>query len=320
VAVAILTRNTFTRTKAQVPTTDHSQDSIAHASCLRAFAMAAPTYAKADVVSQTTGTELLSRLEVVVRQPKVILDAGAGSGRHAVPLLTRYPGARLILLEPCAPLLNQFRPGLFNRLRWRSRLTRLTGVAEAIDLADASVDMVFANQSLHWCDIGRAFSEFRRILRPGGLLSFATLGPDTLSELRLAWQEASGVEAAERRLHRFLDMHDLGDALIQAGFAEPVMDVDYLTLTYANSAALFSDLRDCGSRNVRADRPRALTGKQQFHRYVAKIDAQRDTAGRIPLTFELVYGHAWVAETGAAVRTPVDAPIPVSFSTDRRGD
>lgn len=290
--------------------------SLSRQSCLRAFETVASCYENADVVAQTTGEELLSRLDLVARPPAVIIDVGAGSGRHVGPLLRRYPNARLVLLEPCASLLDRFKPGLIDRLRWRSRITRLHGFAESIEIDDASVDLVFANQSLQWCELEPTLAEFRRILRPSGLLSFATVGPDTLHELRVAWQQVCGPEAAESRLHRFLDMHDLGDALIQAGFSEPVMDMDYLTLTYADAQAMFVDLRSCGARNARSDRPRALTGKALFNQYVEKLNAQRDSSGRIPLTFELVYGQAWVAGSrSSAVRE--DGPIPVSFNTDR---
>jgi malonyl-CoA O-methyltransferase len=114
------------------------------------------------------------------------------------------------------------------------------------------------------------------VLAPEGLLMFSTLGPDTLKELRAA--------AGDARVHRFADMHDLGDWLVAAGFAAPVMDMETLTLAYRDAPALLADLRASGQTNARADRARGLAGK-------------RLRAAFAPLsnraTFEVVYGHAW---------------------------
>jgi len=148
---------------------------------------------------------------------------------------------------------------------------------------------VFSNLMLQWCqDPDAVFGECRRVLKPGGLLTFTTFGPDTLVELRRAWA------AADSRTHvnRFIDMHDLGDALVRSGLAEPVMDVERFTLTYAEVRDLMRDLKDIGAHNANAGRPRGLTGKGTLARMTAAYEAFRKD-GRLPATYEVVYGQAW---------------------------
>lgn len=279
-----------------------------------AFSAAAKTYEAADIVAETTAQELFSRLDIMIRQPKVIVDAGSGSGRNIRSLLKRYPESEVIALEPCAELRSRFSLNLIERLRWRSRLQHLGEHIETLRLNDASVDMVFANQSLQWCDLRQAMTSLRRVLKPGGMLSFSTVGPDSLDQLRQAWQVAdTGATGTENRVHRFLDMHDLGDELARCGFRDIVMDMDYLTLTYASASALFDELRASGSRNVRADRPKHLTGKARFQRFVDQLESARNADGRIELTVELIYGQAWVPDAARAAQATGPGSIAVDF-------
>ena len=137
---------------------------------------------------------------------------------------------------------------------------------------------------------------------------FSTLGPDTLKELRQALGEASP------RVHRFMDMHDIGDMLMAAGFAEPVMDMEVLTLTYGGADNLLKDLRLSGSMNAAQARHRGLSGRKGWQQALAALEsARRD--GRLPATFEVVYGHAWKARP----RTTVDGRAIVDFDPSRRG-
>jgi len=169
------------------------------------------------------------------------------------------------------------------------RFRRVCAQASALPLRDGSVDLVFSNLMLQWCqDPDAVFGECRRVLKPGGLLTFTTFGPDTLVELRRAWA------AADSRTHvnRFIDMHDLGDALVRSGLAEPVMDVERFTLTYAEVRDLMRDLKDIGAHNANAGRPRGLTGNGHAD---ANDGGVRGVAqGRpLPATYEVVYGQAW---------------------------
>jgi malonyl-CoA O-methyltransferase len=174
--------------------------------------------------------------------------------------------------------------------------------AERLPLRNASVDLVWSNLALQWLtDPRHALAEFHRVLRVDGLASFTTFGPDTLRELRAAFAEVDG----RTHVSRFLDMHDVGDVLVHCGFADPVMDMEKITVTYADATALMRDLKAIGANNATAGRPRGLTGRAHFSRVTAALDRMRRD-GRLPVTFEVIYGHAWkpapkVADDGRAI-------------------
>jgi len=166
------------------------------------------------------------------------------------------------------------------------------GDAEKLPLRGAGVDLVWSNLALQWLNDPRpALAEFHRVLRIGGLASFTTFGPDTLRELRAAFAEV------DRRTHvsRFLDMHDIGDVLVQCGFADPVMDMETITVTYADATVLMRDLKAIGATNATAGRPRGLMGRAHLRRLTAAFERMRSN-GRLPATFEVIYGHAWKPE------------------------
>ncbi|MBI5612597.1 MAG: malonyl-ACP O-methyltransferase BioC [Gammaproteobacteria bacterium] len=261
----------------------------------RAFERAAPAYERAAWLQREIGARLLARLDVIKLVPTRVLDLGCGSGYCTRALRKRYRQTEVIGLDIAPAMLRaaRRRDGWWRRNRW------LGGDAERLPFAAASFDMVISNLSLQWCDPERVFPEVARVLRPGGLFMFTSFGPDTLRELRHAWAAVDGAP----HVHGFIDMHDLGDALMRARLAEPVMDVDRLTLTYKDVMSLLRELKDIGAHNVAHDRPRALTGKDRFARFRAAYEAKaRD--GRIPATYEVVYGQAWgppAASAGVAV-------------------
>jgi malonyl-CoA O-methyltransferase len=276
----------------------------------RAFERAAATYDEAAVLQREVGQRMAERLGFVKMQPVTILDAGCGTGVALSELRTRYPDARLIGLDLALnmTLAARNRPGVAAATRSaKSLLGRILGPrASARDrepwcicgdvvslpIKSSGVDLVWSNLTLQWVgDPQLAFAEFRRVLRVGGLLSFTTFGPDTLKELRAAFL------AADRATHvgKFIDMHDLGDMLVHAGFADPVMDMETLTLTYDNAVGLMRDLKAIGAHNVTAGRPRGMMGRQRWQRMLAALEATRRD-GRLPATFEVVYGHAWKPE------------------------
>lgn len=173
-----------------------------------------------------------------------------------------------------------------------------------LPLADASVDVMFSSLMLQWCDPpDDALAEIRRVLKPGGFFAFTTLGPDTLRELRTAWQEADRAADDYSHVNHFLDMHDIGDALVRAGLSEPVLDVDRIQLTYPDALALMRDLKAIGAHNVTAGRPRGLVGRARLQRMQEAYEAFRKD-GKLPATYEVVYGAAW----GAAGR-PASAMV-----------
>jgi malonyl-CoA O-methyltransferase len=264
----------------------------------RAFERAAPTYLAAARLEREIGARMLERLELVRLEPGVVLDAGAGPAPQAGGLRRRYPHALHVALDWSDAMLRQrsARSGWLGRILGRRRPAAVCADLRRAPLAAASCGLVWSNMALHWVsDPLPAFVEFRRVLRPEGLLMFSTLGPDTLKELRNL-SVAAGVAGS---VHRFHDMHDLGDMLVASGFAAPVMDMEIITLTYPSFAALVADLRATGQRSSAAERTKTLTGKR---RWTALRDALESRAvdGRISLTAEVVYGHAW---TGAPRKT-----------------
>lgn len=227
---------------------------------------------------------MLERLDYVKLVPRRVLDAGSGPPRSA--LARRYPHATVIALDFSFPMLQK--RGLLARLA-RSKRVCVCGDLERVPLADATVDLVWSNMTLHYLsDPLVAFREFRRVLTDNGLLMFSTLGPDTLKELRGA--------AGAARVHGFVDMHDLGDMLVAAGFSAPVMDMEMLQLAYPDAQTLLRDLRASGQTSARSDRPRGLSGRAFAERL------RRALGDKPKASFEVVYGHAWKPQEVKTVR------------------
>lgn len=263
-----------------------------------AFERAARSYDAAAVLQREIGTRLLERLELTTLKPVRVLDLGCGTGRHLPELQRRYPRARVFAADLALNMLAVVR----RRLGWWRRVPQACADILHLPFAANSFEFVYCNLVLQWCDdLDRAFSELRRALAPHGLLLFSTFGPDTLKELRAAWREVDGFN----HVNRFIDMHDIGDALIRAGFVEPVMDVEQLTLTYEDVRAMMRDLKSIGAHNVTAGRPRALAGRRRLGKLAAAYESFRHN-GRLPATYEVVYGTAW---TPAYVPTELLTPV-----------
>ena len=282
-----------------------------------AFARAATRYDAAAVLQREIADRLLARLDYMRIVPQRILDLGCGTG-YAVGLLRkRYPAAQLVGLDIALAMTATARARTLPRLpfglgRHLSRSRFVNADAEALPLADRSFDLIFSNLALQWCDPDAVFRECRRVLRPGGLLLFTTFGPDTLKELRVAWHAVD----RDPHVHAFIDMHDLGDALVRARFADPVMDVEPLTLTYADVPGVLRDLKAIGAHNAAAARNATLTGKAHFARFVQAYEVFRRTDDRIPASYETVYGHAWAPQAEPA--SPADGTAVISLSQLRR--
>lgn len=265
----------------------------------RAFERAAGRYDQAAVLQREVADRMNERLDAMRITPRRVLDAGSGTGYGTERLRERFPHAAMIALDLAHAMLVRLRARDAWWKRWLGRSTpAVCGDIERLPLASGSVDLVCSNLTLQWCATPtRAFAEFRRVLAPGGLLIFSTFGPDTLKELRAAFAAADGY----RHVNRFVDMHDLGDALIHAGFEAPVMEMEMLTLTYGEVRKLLEDLKAIGAHTVLEGRLPGLMGKRRFAAMVAAYETMRRD-GRLPATFEVIYGHAWVGRTPEIAR------------------
>ncbi|MCE2998979.1 MAG: malonyl-ACP O-methyltransferase BioC [Betaproteobacteria bacterium] len=255
----------------------------------RSFDRAAAGYDAAAVLQQEVCARSLERLAFIKHQPLRILDAGCGTGNAWAGLGQRFPRAELIALDLAPAMLRTARSRLPWHRRWLGRVpAAVCGDLEALPLKAASIDLLWSNLALQWVnDLPAAFRELRRVLVPGGLLMFATFGPDTLKELR-----AAQPGPARGGFNRFTDMHDIGDMLVAAGFADPVIDMEPFTLTYENVRAVMHDLKAIGAHSAAVDRPVALAGKSWLAALERNYEAFR-RHGRLPATFEVIYGHAW---------------------------
>ena len=275
-----------------------SRDHILNKRQLRdSFERAAVGYDNAAILQREVCDRMLSRLDYIKCFPGTILDAGSGTGYGGRKLANRYPDAGIIALDIALAMHYQARPvapSWWKKvLSIRKNITSyVCGDIEQLPLGDASVGMIWSNLSLQWCnDIEQTFVEMHRVLQPEGLLMFSTFGPDTLHELRQAFL---GMDD-DSHINHFIDMHDIGDLLVHNGFAMPVMDMEYITLTYDDVISAMRDLKAMGAHNVIQDRKRGLTGKAGWGKVLSNYETFRKD-GKLPVTFELVYGHAWKAE------------------------
>ncbi|MBV8657462.1 MAG: malonyl-ACP O-methyltransferase BioC [Burkholderiales bacterium] len=256
----------------------------------RSFDRAAATYDGAAVLQREVADRMLERLDLVKLAPTHVLDAGSGTGYVSSRLRERYPDTRLIELDLAMGMLkaSAAKAGWLGKL-FGKRNWQVCADLESLPVADGALDMVCSSLAIQWLnEPDAAFAEFHRVLRPEGLLMFTTFGPDTLAELRQAFARADD----RPHVNQFIDMHDLGDALTRAGFASPVMDMEKIVLTYDDIKAVMRDLKAIGAHNVALGRGKGLLGKSAFQRAEAMYEQLRRD-GRLPATFEVVYGHAW---------------------------
>jgi malonyl-CoA O-methyltransferase len=256
----------------------------------RAFDRAADTYDRHNVLQCEVGLRLLKHLDPIKVAPSRILDIGCGTGLFFDELRKRFPAPELVGVDIAPAMLRKARA---RTPKWKRllhlRAPRLVcGDAESLPFAGGSMQMVFSNLALQWTHPEAVFREAARVLEPGGLFLFSTFGPDTLKELREAFAAVDG----HGHVNRFFDMHDLGDGLVHAGFADPVMEMEMITLEYACVEAIARDLKAIGARNALPDRPRGLSSRARWRAVIAAYEKHR-REGILPATYEVVYGHAW---------------------------
>jgi malonyl-CoA O-methyltransferase len=266
----------------------------------RAFEKAR-NFDSACFVHDEARARLLARLPLLRLDPRIVVDLGCATGRGASALASHYGNAHVLAVDSSMAML---RSAAASAAR---SIAVLGGDAEALPLRAGSVDLVLASLVLPWCRPDRLFAEAARVLATGGAFLFATLGPDSLQQVRTAFASVDD----RIHVHAAFDMHDLGDLATAAGLAEPVLDVDKLEVTYADVASLVRDLRAVGGVNVALGRRRALTGRRRWGRFVERLPRGAD--GRFAVTVELILGQAW----GAAPR-PSQAEIRIPIERIRR--
>ncbi|MBI1285497.1 MAG: malonyl-ACP O-methyltransferase BioC [Thiobacillus sp.] len=293
-------------------------DELDFAEVRRAFDQAAASYDAHAVLQREVCDRLLERLDFMTLQPDRVLDVGCGTGYGLAHLRARYAEAACYALDIAPAMLHAVRARL-PHVRWsrraldlltayvlgtarakdgipcghRSPLTHsLCADMERLPLASSSMNLVWSSLALQWAqDLEATLKGFHRALAPGGLLMFATFGPDTLKELRAAFAAIDDTP----HVNRFTDLHDIGDMLVHAGFSSPVMEMEMLTLTYADLKTLMRDLKGIGAHNAASARRRGLLGKSAWARLEQAYETHRQD-GRLPATFEVIYGHAWVGD------------------------
>jgi malonyl-CoA O-methyltransferase len=273
----------------------------------RHFGRAATSYEQHDVLQREVQAALLERLDFYTQTPQRIIDVGAGTGRGSAQLKQRYAKAEVIAIDLALPMLRAAK----QHASWLKPFQRVCAEATALPLPDHSVDVLHSNLCFQWIvDLPALFNECARVLKPGGLLAFSTFGPDTLKELRAAWAEAD----QQPHVSRFLDMHDIGDAMLAAGLRDPVLDVFRYTLTYSEPRKLLQELQGLGATNADHARERGLLGKTRYQRMLTAYEAMR-IDDRIPATWEVVTAHAWGPPDGQG-RRGADGREIASFSVD----
>ena len=261
----------------------------------RAFGRAAPNYAAVAALQREVEARLLEQLDYLdERQPARILDLGSGPGRASGAMKKRWPKAEVIAVDAALPMLCQ----VPKHTRFWRPVKRVCADVSMLPFADQSVDLIFSSLCLQWLDdLPAALSEFRRVLRPGGLLLFSTFGPDTLLELREAYESIGEVPP----LSPFAAIQQVGDAMMAAGFKDPVLDRDRYTLTYPDLRALMQELRAIGAGDARRERRRGLGGRGRLQRVTAAYEANRRD-GALPSTWEVITAQAWGPAPGAPRR------------------
>jgi malonyl-CoA O-methyltransferase len=266
------------------------------------FERAADTYDANAVLQREIANRLTERLDFIRMQPQTILDIGCGTGAVSEHLLNRYKKARIIGVDLALNMVQKTR----QRGGWFRKPQGVCADAARLPFAQHSVDMLLSSLMLQWCnDLPGVFREFVQVLKPNGLLMFATFGPDTLKELRASWGTVDGYTHASQ----FVDMHDVGDALLQAGFRDPVVDMEIITLTYGDVRGLLRDLKGIGANNATYGRNHGLTGKARLQAFLQAYEQFRQKDGNYPATYEVVYGHAWAPQLLPSQRPEKFIPI-----------
>lgn len=268
------------------------------------FSKAADTYDAAAALQVEVGERLIERLDYIKLEPTRILDLGCGTAYLTRQLAAKYPNAEVIGVDLALGMIEHAKSHADS-----DNQTYICSDAEALDFPDNHFDFIYSSLMIHWAnDIQHVFNELFRLLKPEGLFLFSSLGPDTLKELRLSWRQVDNMQ----HVHPFTDMHNIGDGLLHSGFSDPVMDMEVITLTYPTAIDVMRDLKNIGAHNLDLKRHKALTGKNRIKQLEAAYEQFRRDDGKLPLSYEVVYGHAWGQTVRAQPTDGTDISIPLS--------
>ncbi|MEE8365223.1 MAG: malonyl-ACP O-methyltransferase BioC [Gammaproteobacteria bacterium] len=257
------------------------------ASVKKSFNRAAKSYNRAAILQEEVLTRLLQRLDYIRYSPTTIIDIGCGTGRAVEGLQKKYPKSDIVSLDLAFSMLQQTRKryGLFRKKRL------VNADMEHMPFADGSFDLLFSNLALQWInDFRGTLGEMARIGCSGGLLMFTTFGPATLTELRESWQAID----PGPHVHQFIDMHDIGDALMAAGFSQPVVDSEPMRLEYGSFLQVLEDLKNIGSSNADKSRSRGLMTPSKLNRLEQAYRQKGYQQEKFIASYEVIYGHAWL--------------------------
>ncbi len=270
----------------------------------------AAEYEKVAIVQKEIGERLFERLSYLTIQPQYVLDLGCGTGYFTKKLKQRYPQAQVVGLDVAWMMLKQSQKAHSLFKKWPLVQTDMT----IMPFPSGLFDLVFANQVIHWSNpIAEVMREINRVMNVNGCLMFSTLGPDTFYELRDAWSKVNHYA----HTNTFVDMHDLGDTMVAEHFVDPVIDMEMLSVHYATLSKLLNALKAQGVRNINPERNQGLTGKQSFRAFEAAMQQFMTENNQFPLTYEVVYGHAWKGSM-RRLGQGIEAFIPVSQLRDGR--
>ncbi|WP_133650019.1 methyltransferase domain-containing protein [Paraburkholderia flava] len=278
----------------------------------RIFDRRAATFDDVAFLPREIAQRMRERLDYIKVNPSSVLDAGCGAGDDLPALRERFPEAPVFGTDLSHAMLTRALHHDAGDTSWRRFLPASIGRAlgtrgprfaqadfSALPFAAGAFEFVWSNLALHWHSRpDLVFPEWQRVLKVNGLLMFSTLGPDTLKELRGAYAQVDAAHGIGSRAHviDFVDMHDLGDMLVESGFEIPVMDQETLTITYRSPESLLADVRRWGAYPFERDQADSPHAARRLHRaLLAALDARRQADGTIALTFEVIYGHAWKA-------------------------
>lgn len=269
-----------------------------------AFNQHAAEYDTVAKVQNEIGERLFERLDYLKITPRYVLDLGCGTGIFTARLKKKYPNAHIIALDLSTQMLIQSRK---KQRLWR-KWPLINADMSALPFANGVFDLVFANQVIHWANpLSSVFSELNRVMNVNGCLMFSTLGPDTFKELKSAWASVDKYA----HVNSFIDMHDYGDMLLAEQFLDPVMDMEHLTVHYQPLSQLTQALKAQGVRNINAGRRKGLMGRSAWQAFELGYQAWLTPHNKYPLTYEVVYGHAWRGEP-KQIRDGMDTFIPIS--------